>query len=251
MAEQIGLFSSVNYLDIAAVVISTMLATLYLYRKIYFTKQGNLFLALAIVNIFMALGSMCYRVIERNPNYGAGVRYFLNIFCTSLTVCHLTLYFFYVYYISKIGDDGKKSPWNKIIPSIATVVLLILFTNPFTKWFANMDEPGEMIPGPLYFAIFIQAILTFIIIIYMNITATRVISKNKSVVLWANIVLVLVLMFLKVNYAVNTADSFINSLIVIILFTVLENPSYFLYENGVAYNENAFYQAAAKYVKRT
>ncbi|MBE5857315.1 MAG: EAL domain-containing protein [Lachnospiraceae bacterium] len=249
MTEQITFFSYVNYLDIAAIVISSILAVLYLYRKIYFTKQGNLFLALAIVNIFMAVGSICYRVIENDPSHGAGLRYFLNIVCTSLTVTHLTLYFFYVYNISKNKDDSKKSPWGKVIPIIATIVILILITNPFTKWFANMDEPGEMIPGPLYFAIFVQAILTFIIIIYMNITATRVISKNQSVVLWANIVLVLALMFLKVHFSVNTADSFINSLIVVILFTVLENPSYFLYENGVAYNENAFYQAAGRFVK--
>ena len=55
MTEQITFFSYVNYLDIAAIVISSILAVLYLYRKIYFTKQGNLFLALAIVNIFMAV----------------------------------------------------------------------------------------------------------------------------------------------------------------------------------------------------
>ena len=249
MADQINFFSYINYLDIAAIVISSIMAILYLYRKIYFTRQGNLFLALAIVNIFMAVGSICYRVIEYDPNYGAGLRYFLNIVCTSLTVTHLTLYFFYVYNISKNKDDSKKSPWGKVIPLIATIVILILVTNPLTKWFANMDEPGEMIPGPLYSAIFVQAVLTFIIIIYMNITATRVISKNQSVVLWANIILVLVLMFLKVNFSVNTADSFINSLIVVILFTVLENPSFFLYENGVAYNENAFYQAAGRFVK--
>ena len=249
MKESIAFFSPTNYLDIAAAITSLVLMILYLYRRVFFTKQGNIFLAMTISNIVMALGAMSFRTMLTKNNLPAAVRYILFIVDSSLAVCYIVFYYFYVYDISKEGKGGKKSIWAWVVPSVGTLVLLVIFTTPFTKWFVNLDKAGKVVNGPLSFLISIQALITIFFIILMNITASRVLSKNQSVVLWAIIGLIGFLLAAKAKYGTTTMDTFINSLITMILFAAMENPSFYLYENGFTYNDNAFYELTSGFVK--
>ena len=249
MKESIAFFSPTNYLDIAAALTSLVLMILYLYRRVFFTKQGNIFLAMTISNIVMAIGAMSFRTLLTRNNLPAAVRYILFIIDSSLAVCYLVFYYFYVYDISKEGKGAKKSIWAWVIPSLGTFVILIIMTTPFTKWFVDLDKAGKVVDGPLSFLISIQAIITIFFIILMNITASRVLSKNQSVVLWAIIGLIGILLFAKARFGTTTIDTFINSLITMILFAAMENPSFYLYENGFTYNDNAFYELTSGFVK--
>lgn len=248
MDKMIAAMGPNNYLDLAATIISILLIVIYLYRRVYFTRQGRIFFIMAVLNIAVAFDDVINQVVW-NTQVSMSMKYFVYLPGMVACVCLATMYFFYVYAVSRGMDSRHHPKWVYAVVYVSTAVILLILTTPLTKLVVDMSRTDRMVTGPLYYVVYIYSFAIFGLIMFLNATSTQIISASQKATLWANVIILIAAMIIQITNPQMLVLAFASSLILILIFATLENPTYYYYDSGLSYNSNAFYHLSPMFVE--
>lgn len=238
------------YFDVASLIASLFLISLYVLRKTYRTKANLIFIMLLV---FDFLGSgfdivSCYSICfpERYPmwfNYVTtlGYLFFYNMMGV--------MFFLYLDAKTKIGAFIK--PVNILASLVIVGEAIAIFSSPYTHLIAYFDENLKYSHGPAMVFLYVIAGLLLAAGCGLFIVERRKFNKYQVIAICAFIVAVFTGVLVQMVWPFMLVGEFACTLVLFFIYVSLENPVYYTYMGTTCYNRFSFletmrYRTAAK-----
>lgn len=238
------------YFDVASVIASLFLISLYMLRKTYRTKANIIFVLLLVFD-FLGAGFdivSCYSICfpERYPmwfNYltTLGYLFFYNMMGV--------MFFLYLDAKTKIGVVMKP------VKVFASVVIVgegvAIFSSPYTHWIAYFDESMQYSHGPYMSVLYIVAGTLLAMGVGLFVARRRKFNKYQVIAICAFVVAVFVGVLVQMVMPSLLVGEFACTLVLFFIYVSLENPVYYTYIGTTCYNRFSFletmrYRSAVK-----
>lgn len=237
----------VIHFDIAALLITGLLLSMYISRKSYSTIQGRFFLAL-IFAIFMATVldivtayTLFYTAVVPRP-----INYILNTLYLVFNNFGVVIFYIYVLSITKYKD---KKEWRSFYGHFVIVVETLLFTiSPFTTWIFYFDENGNYHHGSLFVVLYVLSFSLLLLSVFWMMRYRRIVKNSQTIAIVTYVFVAIATVVAQGFFPNYLLTSFAGALVLYIIYYSLEKPTDFMYRNTRCFNDRAFYDYVSNHL---
>lgn len=227
--------------DVAAIVATFLLLSIYLIRKSYETKSTKIFLSIIVVDFLAALfdAISCF-TISYPEKYSLAFSY---------VVCYGYFFFynllstlFLVYIDSKAKIEKYRKP--VIIVTWATIAfyMVTIFSSPWTHAVAYFDENRNYMHGPVMYVLYIMPFIIILWELQMFYAAKDRFNRYQIIASVAIILAMLVSIAVQMVIKRMLIGQLNMSLVLYFVYMSYENPAYFTFRETQCLNQRAFYE---------
>ncbi|MCR4651795.1 MAG: EAL domain-containing protein [Lachnospiraceae bacterium] len=226
------------YIDYAGAVLLIILGIMYRVRKSSILKTGKLYFALIIFVLLQISGDINSHLFLSKgefPNYSLyAVRMISLLIYPLLNLCYTE----YIKLLTANENTGRKLI---LLLRVFFVVLAgLIVSSPLTHLVFSVDRNGVYSTGPCYYLLYCFGFYNIILNIYILLKYKNLFSKNDYFAVNCSLIIDFVFIVGQLLLPNILIISFGNGLMLMILYTSLENPDKFINEEVECYNYKGF-----------
>lgn len=225
--------------DIAAVIGSIFLLSIYMMRRSYKSKSNRLLMAMIWLTFIAAAADIASAYTISYPDrYSTFGRYASAL--TYLFAYNMMGIMFFAYVDSK-AKIVKMWKATKIICVLSTIyIAVVIFSSPWTKLVAYFDEDLKYCHGPLFKSLFVLAALSLIGAVILYTLGHRRFNTYQFVTMLSFVFTISCCVIIQGIWPRVAIGQFGCVMVLYFIYNAFENPVYFTYKDTRCYNQEAF-----------
>ncbi len=231
--------------DLIAILLSAILIGVYSIQRPYPTSSGSIYLYLLCVTLVLGVCDLfSWTAIWLYPDNPLWLKYLVHIPCL---LCYVSMNCGLYYYILYISKGDYCSFINKAFGMLVWMIsAAFIITTPFTTLIVDLSVPGEIIYGPLYVWLFYLNALPIAADIYLAARYRRYLNNLQIGSTMLGVLLLFIAAYIQLSLPNEHVITVAASIVAVLAYVALEDPSDYYFKNAKCYNDKAFYQAVTK-----
>ncbi len=234
--------------EIAALGLELMLLALYCIRNNFPCATNRFYFAMLSCGITATtFNLLSVFTLAQADSLPVGINYFTNMVYLLAYNGSALLFFLYVLHVTeneKTIRIGKKIFYVSFI-----IVTFLITTTPLTKWIIYFDDL-EYRHGPLFIVLYIISVFMLLSVFFLFFKFKYKLDRMQTFSIMgldlATVIVVLVQQF----FSELLIQNFVISLFFVLIYFSLQNPDDYIDKTSHCFNNSAFYETAAIYLKK-
>ncbi len=226
--------------DVAAIFIICVVGILF-YSKKYFPSPSNRAFSFLLINLLISSVSDLVSVygIENADTFPVGLNYIISIlFYISYNLCAV-IYLYYTMTLVKIVNTKLGRRLRQLLLAVGTFVILYIGSTPFTRTVFYFEN-GEYMHGNGNYILIPLGMLEIGGAMILSLWAQKRITLSQKLTTYAFGIMIACGIVIQIRFPQYLIVNFLGSIMLLLIFQTLQNPSEYISPDTGIYNQKAF-----------
>lgn len=225
--------------DIIAVVLTVVLLCVYKMQNGYVTGTGRIYSVLLYVNLVLGVTDILTCIVVCRDSVPLFVKYLIHIPC--LVTYNLVSVCFYLYVLTVTKGDRVSRFDNFLAAAVMVLTTALIVTTPFTHLIEDLSITGKVHFGNHYHLMYALGAILLLYDLFLLLKYRQFLEKLQIAAISGGILFTtvasLVQMFTETELVISAGAT----VMLVLVYSAMEDPSAYMFEDSECYNERAFY----------